>query len=141
MRVYGRVLVPYPPSGVVDSETVVPGTYKWVVVETDANGNNDYVYITALIQCLRLNLGESPFFATFGLPAEVIVLMQLQPDYYVNYIQAYFAQFFASLVISKQPQVVTNEAFQKGAQAWTTPVYNVSIIRKNGSLYQTTVAL
>ena len=131
MRTYGRVPVPYPPSGVENTQDLHYPTYRWVVVETDADGFSDYVYVTALIQCFRLNLGESPFWASFGIAAKDSVIQQTQPDFYVAYIQTYFAQFFASLIISKIPQPLNDP----------TPRYNVSIIRKNGSKFQTTVAL
>lgn len=141
MRVYGRIFVPYPPSGGENSQQLAEGDYQWVEVSTDANGSDDYVYITALIQCLRLNLGESPFYARFGIPAAITVRLQMQPDFYVSYIQSYFSQFFASLIITKQPQIPTDAAFAKGGQAYTTPIYNVAIVRNNGSQFQTTVAL
>ena len=45
------------------------GQLVWVVVETDANGFNDLVYFSNLLQVLQLGLGESPFFSNFGIPA------------------------------------------------------------------------
>lgn len=141
MRIYGRQPVPYPPSGTVQSSTMDYGTYKWVVIETDADGYSDYVYITALVQCLRLVLQESPFYSQFGIPQAIDVHQQLQPDYYVNYIQSYFSQFFASLIISKRPQVPTNSNFGPGSTSYLTPIYDVSVIRQNGSLFSTTVAI
>lgn len=130
MRVYGRIQNPYPLNG-EESSSQLPNGYKWVVVETDENGYDDYCYITALIQCFRLNLAESPFWAQFGIPAKTAVMMQLQPDYYVAFIQSYFAKYFASLIISKRAQTLGD----------TTPRYDVSIVRLNGSKYQTTVAI
>ena len=147
MRVYGRIFVPAPPSGIERSEDLVaatpttPGNYRWVVLETAPNGSNDYCYVTALIQCLRLNLGESPFYARYGVPAAVAVHLQLQPDFYINYIQKFYARFFASLIIAKRPQRPTNASFAPGARAFTTPVYDISIVRKDGSIYNTQVAL
>ena len=37
---------------------------KWVLVETDENGFNDSVYLTTLIQNLKLAPQESPFMRT-----------------------------------------------------------------------------
>lgn len=132
MRVYGRVQNPYPPSGVQESDLVTaPNPYTWVVVETDASGDDDYVYITALVQVLLLNLGESPFYSNFGIPAKDAVRQQVPPDYYVALTQKYFSQFFASLIISRRVRVPNARSI----------TYDVYIVRKNGSIYQTEVAL
>lgn len=131
MRIYGRVLNPPPANGIESSQQLAYPNYKWVEVTTDALGFNDYVYITALIQCFRLNLNESPFWARHGIPAKNSIIQQTQPDFYIAFIQNYFAQFFASLIISKRPQTLNDKA----------PVYDVSIIRMNGSKFQTTVAI
>jgi hypothetical protein len=113
MRTWGRV-------GQVNG---LGGT--WTEVTTDANGYNDAVYLTTLIQCLKLNLGESPFFANYGTPAEPSVLTQVQPDYYVLQTQQQFAKFFGSLIISKtQPTKVTNPA---------KPTYSVNVVTQQGS--------
>jgi len=106
LRTYGRVYKP-------------DGTYKWTRVTTDANGNNDAVYLTTLIQCLKLNLGESPFFANYGIPAHPSVLTQVFPDFDVNKTQQQFAPYFASLTITK-----VNSA---------TPTYNIQAITHNGA--------
>lgn len=90
MRVYGRVIDP------------ATGKKKWVVVQTDANGSNDLVYVTALCQVLKLNLGESPFFANAGIPAQESVIQQIFPDYYLSLIQQAYAPYFASLLITRQ---------------------------------------
>ena len=131
MRVYGRVPITTSLNGVESSDEVSYPNYRWVVVETDAAGFNDYVYITALIQCLRLNLNESPFWARFGVPAQNSVIQQAQPDFYIAYIQNYFSQFFASLIIAKRPQKPNDK----------TPTYDVSIVRLNGSVFQTNVGI
>lgn len=99
MRTYGRQ---YFPNNVV----------KWVEITTDPDGNNDSVHITALVQTLMLNLGESPFYANTGIPAQRTILQQLYPDYYVNQTQRQFSQHFASLNIQRQPNT-------------TYPKYNV----------------
>jgi hypothetical protein len=78
------------------------GTYQWVEVTTDSAGFNDEVWLTTLIQCLKLNLNESPFYAQYGIPAQQSVVQQVFPDFYVTRTQTQFAQYFASLVINKQ---------------------------------------
>ena len=96
----------------------------WVEVTTDANGFNDAVMLTTLIQTLKLNLGESPFYANYGIPAQQTILQQVAPDYYVNYIQSLFAPYFASLSISKTNSnpptyaiaVTTQQGFKKFVQ-------------------------
>lgn len=90
MRTYGRI-------------KNVDGTKSWVVVQTDADGRNDYVYVTALAQAILLNLNESPFYSDWGLPAPQSVIQQVQPDLYVSRTQARFAPFFAGLLIAKIP--------------------------------------
>ena len=100
---------------------------QWVEVVTDANGFNDYVYATTLIQNLLLNLGESPFYGQNGIPAQRSVIQQIFPDFYVNQIQQQFAQFFASLNITK-------------VQGTPTPTYNVAIVTNQGATINTQVA-
>src|SRR5882724_907094 len=110
MRVYGRR---YDSAG-----RVIPRT--WTVVETDAKGNNDAVYVTALCQYLKLNLNESPRFAWAGIPARDAVAQQVPPDNYVAFAQQLFAPYFVSLIISRQPQSLT-------------PTYNVNILTHTGA--------
>lgn len=132
MRVWGRE--PTTTAG-GDAETLPSGApSRWVAVTTDAAGYDDYPYITALIQCLKLNLGESPFYANFGVPARASVRSQVPPDYAVAFTQSYFAPHFASLVI-------TNALTPQTSTAAPVPTYNVSVIRTNGSSFQTKVAL
>jgi len=111
MRVYGRD----------------PKTDQWLTVTTDASGQNDYVHITALIQCLKLNLNESPFWANWGIPAQQSVVQQIFPDFYVSLIQQRYSAYFASLQISKV--------------ASFTPTYNVNIITNQGVKMQMSVAV
>ena len=96
----------------------------WTKVETDANGYNDAVYLTTLAQVLKLNLGEDPFFANFGIPAEVSVLTQVQPDFYANRTQTQFQGFFAALTLSK--------AAQKPNQP--RPTYNINATANPGAI-------
>lgn len=111
MRVWGRSFNP-------------DGSYKWVEVSTDANGNNDLVMLTALTQCLLLNWGESPFYSNTGIPQIPTVMSQVFPDYYVNLIQKKYAPFFASLTIARvslsnpptyKVQVITHAGVQLSA--------------------------
>lgn len=90
MRVYGRVYDIY-------------GNPSWTVVQTDSNGMNDYVYATALIQDLKLNLGESPFFGSDGIPAAPSVIQQVAPDYYTALVQKKYSQYFMNLIIVRDP--------------------------------------
>ena len=108
MRTYGRIINP-------------DGSKTWVVVSTDANGYNDSVYLTTLAQVLKLNLGESPFYANFGIPQYQSVMTQVFPDFYVMQTQQQFSPFFASLAINKQP----------GA---TSPTYAVNALSHSGAL-------
>lgn len=109
-RVYGRIT-----SLNAQGKTVK----TWVTVVTDANGNDDGVFITALCQYFKLNLNESPRFAWAGIPARDAVAQQVPPDYYVALGQQIFAPYFASLIISRQPQSIK-------------PIYNVSILTHSG---------
>lgn len=113
MRTYGRVY---------DED----GTYQWVEVSTDANGYNDNVYLTTLCQVLRLGLGESPFFANYGIPAQQSVVTQVFPDFYVTQTQQQFAPFFKSIAILRVPG--------------KTPQYNISVLTHSGALLTATVA-
>jgi hypothetical protein len=89
------------------------GTYgPWTEVTTDGAGNNDLVYFTTLCQVLLLNLGESPFYANYGIPAYQSVATQVFPDLYVAFTQQQFAPYFASLIVSKLPTA--------------SPMYNVN---------------
>ena len=96
------------------------GTYKWVEVQTDAAGYNDAVYLTTLVQCLKLAIGESPFYAQYGIPTQQSVLTQLFPDYYVAQTQTQFSIYFASVTIIKiktpYPQYNVNVVTHQGVK-------------------------
>ncbi|AYL42239.1 MULTISPECIES: hypothetical protein [Citrobacter] len=115
MRTWGRV-------------TDENGKKSWVPVETDENGDSSYVWLTTLIQTLKLGLGESPFYAQFGIPAQQSIVQQIYPDYYVNMTQQQFAGYFASLAITK----VDGEA---------NPTYNIAVVFRNGVSFQKNVAV
>lgn len=107
MRTYGRI-------------TNEDGTKTWQEVTTDANGFNDAVYITTLIQCLKLSINESPFYANYGIPAQQSILTQIFPDFYVAQTQAQFAPYFASLSVSR-------------TQGTPDPTYQVNLVTQQGS--------
>ena len=104
--------------------SITPNT--WVEITTDSNGYNDSVYLTTLAQCLKLNLGESPFYANYGIPQYQSVMTQVFPDYYTMQTQTQFAPNFASLVITRVPN-----AFP--------PVYNVTAVTHNGAVIGSTI--
>lgn len=99
------------------------GTWTWVAAETTPSGDNSPVYLTWLIQVLKLGLGESPMFADWGIPAQMSVVQQLFPDYYVALVQQRFAPYFANLQIS--PALGANG----------TPTYNVAVTTLYGYQY------
>lgn len=105
----------------------ISGTGEWVLVETDSAGWSDDVWITTLCQTLKLNLGESPFYANRGIPAKPTIVQQVQPDYYVTMTQQQFAQYFANLAIAKQSS--------------NPPTYKVSITKNNGAKVSMTVGV
>lgn len=101
MRTYGRI------NGV------------WTLVQSGET--DEPVWLTTLGQVLRLNLGESPFYANWGIPARVSVATQVFPGYYVARTQMLMSQYFPMLAITLAP----------GAQ---TPVYNVTVTLSDGSV-------
>ncbi len=104
------------------------GVPTWVKVTTDANGYDDDVWLTTLVQNLKLNLGESPLYANNGIPAQRSVVTQILPDYYVAQVQQYFAQYFASLSIAR-------------IQTTPNPVYQVNVVTLQGAKVSTPVAV
>jgi hypothetical protein len=97
------------------------GSKTWVQVTTDANGFNDNCWLTTLAQALKLNLGESPFYANLGIPQYQTIVTQVFPDFYVNQIQQYFAPYFASLTITRR-------------QGSFPPVYDITAVCNNGAI-------
>lgn len=122
MRTWGRVKNP------------ATGTLDWVEVSTDSSGLDDYVWLTTIVQVLQLNLGESPFYANYGIPAQPSVISQIFPDFYAAQVQAQFSQYFASLQIIPVPGAVNKE----GA---LTPTYTINIITNVGVNLSTTIAV
>lgn len=99
------------------------GEKKWEVVETAPDGGNDMVNLVWLVQVLLLYLGESPFYAQYGIPAKQSVATQQAPDFYVARTQAQFAPYFASLIITRI----------QGPP--DTPTYVVNVTLNNGQHY------
>ena len=106
MRTYGRI----------ENEL---GVKTWVTITTDDAGFNDNVYITTLIQCLLLILGESPFHANYGIPAQQSLVQQVFPDFYVAQTQQQFSGFFSNLMITKEVSA--------------NPLYRVNVVRNTGA--------
>ncbi len=115
MRTYGRL----PPDST--------GYRKWVIVETDANGLDDLVWVVTLCQCLLLAPNESPFFANYGIPSQQAVIQQIFPDYYVALTQSQFSQYFAGLLVARSSDAEGN------------PVYNIRVTTHSGAHFQTQV--
>lgn len=114
MRTYGRITNP-------------DGSKTWTEVDTDANGYNDNIYLTTLAQCLKLNLGESPFYANYGIPQYQTIVTQVFPDTYVSQTQTQFAPYFASLSINR---VVGS----------FPPVYTVNALTHSGAVITSDIA-
>ena len=117
MRVYGRI------NGGING---VGGT--WVEVSTDAAGYNSNVFLTALAQVLKLNLGESPAYGNAGIPGQQSVNTQVPPDLYASITQQNYAQYFRSLVITRVP-------------GSNPPFYNARAVCQSGAILAGTVAL
>jgi hypothetical protein len=122
MRTYGRI-VPDP---------LYPDVKKWVEVDTDVNGFNDMVWLTTLIQVIKLNLGESPFYSNYGVPAHSSIIAQLAPDYYMNYIQQNFSGYFMFLSITSAPGTTDDSGIP-------SPGYSVTVITQYGAYLSTVV--
>lgn len=118
MRTWGRV----PVSG------GDPADYVWIEVDTDANGNNDAVWLTTLIQVLKLNYGESPIYGNYGIPGYASVMNQIVPDYYATLAQQQFSQYFVTLNLARR--TLTDSP---------SPTYDVSITANPGSILQNPV--
>ena len=99
----------------------------WVEVTTDAAGFDDNVWITTLCQALKCNLGESPFYANYGIPAKTSVVTQVAPDYQSMRTQQQFSQYFANLVIAKTADL--------------PPTYTVNVTTRFGVKLSATVPI
>lgn len=132
MRTWGRIPsdVSIYPSGIgqfIIGQSAIAGqdisSYVWVEVDTDQNGNNDAVWLTTLIQVLKLSYGESPIYGNYGIPANSSVMNQVLPDYYATLAQQQFAQFFVTLNLSRR--ALTDSP---------SPTYDVAITANPGSI-------
>jgi hypothetical protein len=122
MRTYGR------------TQDVLTGKKKWWVVTTDQNGFNDAVYLTDLAQVVKLNLGESPFFADWGIPAHPSVVTQIYPDFYVIRIQQRFAPRFASCIITPLPVAQGSaDSFATEQDGAPAPRYYINVLTNYGA--------
>lgn len=101
---------------------------QWVEVDTDENGFNDNVYLTTLCQVLKLNLGESPFYANWGIPVYQSLATQVYPDIYLAMIQNRFATFFKALTITRNQQSIN-------------PIYQVNVVCHSGATMSAEVVL
>jgi hypothetical protein len=129
MRTYGR------------TQDVLTGRKTWHKVTTDPGGFNDSVWLTDLAQVCKLNLGESPFFANFGIPAHPSVVTQVFPDFYLARTQQQFASHFASLILTVLPvEQGSADSFQTGQEGAPAPRYYFSVLTNYGSRIGVTVA-
>jgi hypothetical protein len=85
------------------------------------------IAVCNLIQCCKLEIGESPRYPNRGIPARETILTQIYPDYYMQQIQSQYAANFASLMITKQPVF--------------DPTYTINIITKDGQTINGTIAV
>ena len=122
MRTYGR------------TQDVLSGRKTWWVVTTDANGYNDSVYLTDLAQVCKLNLGESPFFADWGIPAHESVMTQIFPNFYLARIQERFSPRFASCILTLLPvEQGTEDSYASGQGGAPAPRYYINVLTNYGS--------
>jgi hypothetical protein len=129
MRVFGR------------TRNVLTGKKTWWVVTTDINGFNDSVYLTALAQVIKLNLGESPFFAQYGIPAHESVVTQIFPDFYLAFTQQQYAGYFASLLLISNPVPQGSaDSFAAGQDGAPAPRYYISVLTNTGARIGVTLA-
>lgn len=106
--------------------TDIAGNKLWAVVETGKDGSNDMVNLVWLVQVCLLMLGESPFYAQYGIPAKAAVTQQIPPDFYVARIQQQFSPYFAALIITR-------------VQGPENPTYKVNVTLHNGQNYTISV--
>jgi hypothetical protein len=122
MRTYGR------------TQDVLTGKKKWWVVTTDRFGYNDSVYLTDLAQVCKLNLGESPFFGDWGIPAHPSVLTQVFPDFYMVRIQQRFAPRFTSCILTPLPVAQGSaDSFATGQEGASAPRYYINVLTNYGA--------
>lgn len=94
------------------------GTRRWIAVD----GNQ--AQIAWLQNALLLQLGESPFWADWGIPVTRTLVSQIWPDYYVNMTQQRFVDSFSSLQITRDP-----------ADNDDNPTYRIAAILPDGTFW------
>jgi hypothetical protein len=95
------------------------GTYTWVTLDTVTGASIDEIYVLWLVQSLKLNTLESPFWPGWGVPIWQAMQNTFYPDSSIAQLQANFAQYFAYLSITR-----LNDP---------DPFYQVIVITKNGT--------
>jgi hypothetical protein len=111
------------------------GKQVWVEIDPDPQtGATDLIYFATLAQTLRLNLGESPFYANYGLPAQQAVQTQIPPDFYIARTQGQFSQYFASLIVAKSPVPIP-------APNPPRPTYNIKAMTHAGVVLSSAIPL
>jgi len=68
---------------------------RWVVIDDE-----EQVWTTTLIQCLRLGLNESPFFANYGLPLQDITSNISLMFYHLENLKSKFRNRFKSIELT-----------------------------------------
>ena len=122
MRTYGR------------TQDVLTGKKTWWVITTDTNGFNDSVWLTDLAQVCKLNLGESPFFADWGIPAHPSIVTQVFPDLYMVRTQQRFAPHFASCILTPLPvEQGSADSYATGQEGAPAPRYYINVLTNYGS--------
>jgi len=106
MRIHGRLLNP-------------DGTKTWVTLDTAKGDSIDTIYVLWLVQTLKLNTLESPYWPDWGVPIWQVMQNTFYPDSSIAKIQANFSQYFSYLSIARVPN--------------PDPYYSVTVITKNGT--------
>ena len=105
MRIHGRKLN-------------ADGTKTWVTLDTNNGDSEDQIYALWLIQVLKLNTLESPFWPGWGVPTWQAMQNTFYPDSSIAKIQSQFSQYFSYLSITR----LSNP----------DPYYKIVAITKNG---------
>ena len=87
----------------------------------------NYIQLATLAQVLRLQQGESPFYASYGIPAHNSVMAQLAPDAAVNRTQQQFAPYFSALSVTR----IAGAA---------NPTYDLTAVFLDGTVISSTLA-
>jgi len=75
------------------------------------------IWVTIVKHELQLRVGESPFYADAGIPAEDSIITQQEPDYHVNNVKRRYEAKFNAFDITK----VSGQPL----------VYNIALTTKN----------